>query len=104
MRSPFAFKKHGQSGIEGSEIFPQLGARVDDLCVIRSMHSDNGNHGPSLLLMNCGHGLPGRPSMGSWLTYGLGTENRNLPGFVVLCPGYPGLGHSTTKPKQERHT
>src|SRR3954468_12387881 len=70
MRSPFAFKKHGQSGIEVSEIFPQLGERVDDLCVIRSMHSDNGNHGPSLLLMNCGHGLPGRPSMGSWLTYG----------------------------------
>src|SRR5690349_2209219 len=54
MRSPFEFKKHGQSGIEVSEIFPQLGARVDDLCVIRSMYSDNGNHGPSLLLMNCG--------------------------------------------------
>src|SRR5450755_3179630 len=92
MRSPFEFKKRGQSGIEVSEIFPQVGARIDDICVIRSMHSDNGNHGPSLLLMNCGHGLPGRPSMGSWLTYGLGSENHNLPGFVVLCPGYPVLG------------
>jgi hypothetical protein len=92
MRSPFEFKKCGQSGLEVSEIFPQLGARADDLCVIRSMHSDNGNHGPSLLLMNCGHGLPGRPSLGSWLTYGLGTDNQNLPGFIVLCPGYPVLG------------
>ncbi len=92
MKSPFKFSKHGQSGLEISEIFPKLARRADDLCVIRSMHSDNGNHGPSLLMMNCGHNLPGRPSMGSWLTYGLGTENKNLPGFVVLCPGYPVLG------------
>jgi Protein of unknown function (DUF1501) len=92
MRSPFDFKKCGQSGVEVSEIFPQVGARIDDVCVIRSMYSDNGNHGPSLLMMNCGHGLPGRPSLGSWLTYGLGTENQNLPGFIVLCPGYPVLG------------
>jgi hypothetical protein len=92
MRSPFEFKRCGQSGVEVSEIFPQVGARIDDVCVIRSMHSDNGNHGPSLLMMNCGHGLPGRPSLGSWLTYGLGTENQNLPGFIVLCPGYPVLG------------
>ncbi len=92
MRSPFEFRKRGQSGLEVSEIFPQLGARIDDLCVIRSMYSDNGNHGPSLLLMNSGHGLAGRPSMGSWITYGLGTENQNLPGFVALCPGYPVLG------------
>src|SRR6266699_2195601 len=92
MRSPFEFKKHGQSGIEVSEIFPQVGAHIDDICVIRSMYSDNGNHEPSLLMMNCGHGLPGRPALGSWLTYGLGTENQNLPGFIVLCPGYPVLG------------
>src|SRR5712691_4147521 len=92
MRSPFEFKKCGQSGIEVSEIFPHLGARIDDLCVIRSMYSDNGNHGPSLLMLNSGHGLPGRPALGSWLTYGLGTENQNLPGFIVLCPGYPVLG------------
>src|SRR6266704_6005097 len=57
MRSPFSFKKYGQSGIDVSEIFPKVGACIDDICVIRSMHSDNGNHGPSLLMMNCGHGL-----------------------------------------------
>ena len=92
MRSPFKFKRHGKSGLEVSEIFPKVAERIDDICVIRSCWSDNGNHGPSLLMMNCGHTLPGRPSMGSWLTYGLGSENRNLPGFVVLCPGYPVLG------------
>lgn len=92
MQSPFRFQKHGQSGIEVSEIFPKLGASIDDFCVIRSMHSDTGNHGPSMLLMNCGHQLPGRPSLGSWVTYGLGSENENLPGFVVLCPGYPVMG------------
>ena len=92
MRSPFEFRKCGQSGVEVSEIFPRVGSLIDDICVIRSMYSDNGNHGPSLLMMNCGHGLTGRPSMGSWITYGLGTENQNLPGFVVLCPGYPVLG------------
>jgi len=92
MRSPFKFKRHGQSGLGVSEIFPKVAERIDDICVIRSCWSDNGNHGPSLLMMNCGHTLPGRPSMGSWLTYGLGSENDNLPGFVVLCPGYPVLG------------
>jgi hypothetical protein len=92
MRSPFEFKRCGKSGIEVSNIFPQVGAHIDDICVIRSMYSDNGNHGPSLLLMNSGHGQPGRPSLGSWLTYGLGTENQNLPGFIVLCPGFPVLG------------
>ena len=94
MRSPWEFKKHGQSGLEVSEIFPEIAQRIDDFTVIRSMHTDNGNHGPSLQLMNCGHQLPGRPSMGAWLTYGLGTENKNLPGFIVLCPGFPVLGSS----------
>ena len=92
MRSPFSFRKYGQSGIEVSEIFRKVGEQIDDFCVIRSMYSDNGNHGPSLFMMNCGHQLTGRPSMGSWITYGLGTENKNLPGFVVLCPGYPVMG------------
>lgn len=92
MRSPFSFKRYGHSGLEVSEIFPKVAERIDDICVVRSCYSDNGNHGPSLLMMNCGHGLPGRPSMGSWLTYGLGSENQNLPGFVVLCAGYPVLG------------
>ena len=92
LKSPFTFKKYGQSGIEISEIFPKLATRADDLCVIRSMYTDRPNHEPSLLMMNCGDKLPGRPSMGSWVTYGLGSENQNLPGFVVLCPGFPVIG------------
>jgi hypothetical protein len=92
LRSPFQFKKYGQSGIEVSEIFPLLGERIDDVCVIRSMFTNRPNHEPSLFRLNCGHPLPGHPSMGSWLTYGLGTENQNLPGFVVLCPGLPVIG------------
>lgn len=88
--SPFQFDRHGQSGIEVSEIFPQVAAHVDDLCVIRSMHTEVPNHGPSLMMMNTGTTQQSRPSFGSWLTYGLGSENRNLPGFIVLCPGgYP---------------
>ena len=94
MRSPWDFAKHGQSGIEVSEIFPHIAKRIDDFCVVRSMYTDSGNHGPSLQIMNCGHQLPGRPSMGAWVTYGLGTENKNLPGYVVLCPGFPVLGSS----------
>src|SRR5580693_6924131 len=90
--SPFAFRRCGKSGIEISEIFPKLGDSIDDVCVIRSMYTEIPNHEPSLFLMNCGHRVPGRPSMGSWVTYGLGSENQNLPGFVVLCPGYPIVG------------
>ena len=80
--SPFTFKKYGQSGIEISEIFPKLAESADDLCVIRSMYTDRPNHEPSLYLLNSGDKFPGRPAMGSWVTYGLGTENVNLPGFV----------------------
>ncbi|MGD0302605.1 MAG: DUF1501 domain-containing protein [Bryobacteraceae bacterium] len=90
--SPFNFRRCGKSGIEISEIFPKLGDAIDDVCVIRSMYTEIPNHEPSLFLMNCGHRVPGRPSMGSWLTYGLGSENQNLPGYVVLCPGYPIVG------------
>jgi len=92
MRSPFRSKKYGQSGIEVTEIFPQVAQCIDDICVIRSLHTEVPNHEPSLFMMNCGHNQPGRPSMGSWLTYGLGTDNQNLPGFVVLCPGFPVVG------------
>jgi hypothetical protein len=88
--SPFKFEKYGQSGLEVSELFEKTAAHADDLCVIRSMHADVPNHEPSLLLMNCGEARLVRPSFGSWLMYGLGTENRNLPGFVAMCPGgYP---------------
>ncbi len=87
--SPYKFSKYGQSGIEVSELFPNVGRMIDDVAVIRSMHADAPNHEPSLLLMNCGEARSIRPSLGSWLTYGLGTENQNLPGFIAMCPGYP---------------
>ena len=91
MRSPFEFRPYGESGIEVSDIFPRVGSRIDDILVVRSMWSESVNHLPSMLMMNTGHALRGgsRPSLGSWIVYGLGTENRNLPGFVVLCPGTP---------------
>jgi hypothetical protein len=92
MKSPFKFAKHGESGLEISEIYPELAKCADDLCVIRSMYTNVPNHEPSLLMMNSGETQPTRPSMGSWLTYGLGSENQNLPGFVVLCPGKPTVG------------
>lgn len=93
MASPFSFARYGESGIEVSELFQQTAAHVDDMCVIRSMHSDIPNHEPSLLLMNCGDNIQPRPSFGSWVNYGLGSLNDNLPGFVVLCPnGVPVVG------------
>jgi len=88
--SPFRFQKYGASGIEVSDLFPHTAQSIDDICVIRSMHADVPNHEPSLLLMNCGDARLPRPSLGSWVTYGLGTENQNLPGFIAMCPnGYP---------------
>ncbi len=87
--SPYSFSKYGQSGLPVSEIFPHTARHMDDICVLRSMRADVPNHEPSLMLMNCGESIQVRPSMGSWLTYGLGTENQNLPGFIAMCPGYP---------------
>jgi hypothetical protein len=88
--SPFKFQKYGQSGIEVSELFAKTAESIDDICVIRGMHADVPNHEPSLLLMNCGEARAVRPSFGSWMTYGLGTENQNLPAFIAMCPGgYP---------------
>jgi hypothetical protein len=89
MKSPFTFKKYGQAGIEVSEIFPHLGECVDDMCIVKSVFTEIPNHEPALEMMNTGANFAGRPSMGSWITYGLGTENKNLPGFVVLCPDVP---------------
>lgn len=85
--SPFEFKRYGESGIEVSELFSRTAAHIDDIAVIRSMHAQVPNHEPSLMLMNCGDSVQSRPSLGSWLLYGLGTENQNLPGFVAMCPG-----------------
>lgn len=90
--SPFAFRKRGQSGIEVSELFSRFGDEIDEACVIRSMHTDRPFHDAGFFLMSTGHNLAGRPSMGSWITYGLGVENQNLPGYVVLCPGLPTVG------------
>ena len=88
--SPFKFQKYGQSGTEVSELFANTAQFVDDMAIIRSMHADVPNHEPSLMLMNCGESRLPRPSFGSWITYGLGTENQNLPGFIAMCPGgYP---------------
>jgi hypothetical protein len=85
--SPFAFGRHGQSGTEISEIFPHVARHADKLCVVRSMHTNIPNHEPSLMMMNCGTEQQARPAFGAWVTYGLGTENQNLPGFIALCPG-----------------
>lgn len=88
--SPFKFQKYGESGLEVSELFSELGECVDDIAFVRSMYTNVPNHEPSLMMMNCGDLIQPRPSMGSWVTYGLGTENQNLPGFLVMCPGgYP---------------
>ncbi|MCC6493502.1 MAG: DUF1501 domain-containing protein, partial [Pirellulales bacterium] len=90
--SPFKFRKHGESGLEVSELLPHLAERSDDLCVIRSMVADNINHNGACLQMNTGEQAFSRPSMGSWCLYGLGTENQNLPGFIVLSPAQPAQG------------
>jgi hypothetical protein len=87
--SPFRFRPSGKSGVPVSELLPLTAACIDDICVIRSTYTDNPNHGPALLLMNNGTILPTRPSMGSWISYGLGSENSDLPDYVVLCPGKP---------------
>ncbi len=84
MASPYRFARHGESGISISEKYPHLAQHADKLCVIRSMHAESNNHGPALFQMNSGSILAGRPCMGSWATYGLGSESDDLPGFVVL--------------------
>ncbi|QEG00400.1 hypothetical protein Mal15_44700 [Stieleria maiorica] len=84
--SPFKFKRYGECGLEVSELFANVAEHADDLCVIRSMQGEIANHTPGLLLTNCGHSTLPRPSLGSWLLYGLGNESDELPGFVVLCP------------------
>ena len=86
--SPWKFQKHGQSGIEVSELLPHFASIVDDVALIRSMHTDINGHEPSIWFMNTGKAQPGRPALGSWLTYGLGSESQSLPAYVVLTdPG-----------------
>lgn len=92
LASPWKFQRHGDSGIEISELLPHLSRHADDLCVIKSMVADNINHNGACLQMNTGEQAFSRPSMGSWLQYGLGSENQNLPGFVVISPAQPAQG------------
>lgn len=92
MPSPFRFAPRGESGVVMSELFPKLASHADDMCVLRSMYTDTPNHEPGLLLMHSGNQQPTRPCLGSWASYGLGTENENLPAFVALCPGMPVVG------------
>lgn len=92
LASPFSFAKHGQCGADVSELFPKIAKCVDDLCIIRSMVADNINHNGACLQMNTGEQAFSRPSLGSWLLYGLGSENQNLPGFVVITPSQPAQG------------
>lgn len=84
MQGYYKFARHGQAGIDMAEVYPNLARHADDMCVIRSMHAESNNHGPALFQMNSGFVQAGRPSMGSWVTYGLGSESENLPAFVVL--------------------
>ena len=88
--SPFKFKRYGQSGIEVSELLPNLGGVADDLCVIRSMYTFNPTHTPARNLIHSGNIAATRPTLGAWISYGLGTENENLPGFVALSPATRG--------------
>ncbi len=87
--SPFAFSQAGESGVPVSELLPHFSRHMDDVCVLRSVHTDNPNHGPALQLMNAGVVVPTRPTFGAWSLYGLGVENESLPGYIVLCPGRP---------------
>ncbi len=86
LASPWAFRRHGKSGTYVSEVFPQLAGCVDELCMIYSMHGSNSRHGGALLELHTGSDTFVRPSIGSWVTYGLGTENQNLPGYITICP------------------
>ncbi|MBX6311401.1 MAG: DUF1501 domain-containing protein [Isosphaeraceae bacterium] len=87
MASRFQFARHGQCGAELSEMLPHLAKVVDEIAIVKSVHTDQFNHAPAQIFVNTGSPLPGRPSMGSWVTYGLGSESRDLPGFVVLSSG-----------------
>ena len=86
LKSPWSFKQYGQSGAWASELFPEIASHADDICFIKSMYGSNSRHGGALLELHTGSDTFVRPSMGSWVTYGLGTENRNLPGFITVCP------------------
>ncbi|HIN18592.1 MAG TPA: DUF1501 domain-containing protein, partial [Gammaproteobacteria bacterium] len=86
LKSPWSFRQYGQSGLPVSELFPHVGSVIDEICLLRSLHSEQVDHGGAILQLHTGSAVFPRPSMGAWLVYGLGNENRNLPGFVTICP------------------
>ena len=86
LKSPWKFRQYGESGYYVSDLFPEIGKHVDDICFINSVHGSNSRHGAALLELSTGSDTFIRPSIGSWLTYGLGTENQDLPGFITICP------------------
>src|SRR6202008_805609 len=86
LKSPWAFRQYGQSGAWVSDLFPHVAKHVDDLCILNGMHGSNSRHGGALLELHTGSDTFVRPSLGAWITYGLGTENDDLPGFVTICP------------------
>jgi len=100
--SSFAFKKYGRNGVELSELVPQLATVIDEVCVIRSMYTFNPTHTPARSLFHTGSILATRPSTGAWVSYGLGTENQNLPAFVVLGPGGGGAADRSRVPDSFR--
>jgi len=104
--SPFEFKQHGRGGVHVSSLLPNIASVIDDICVIKSMYTFNPTHTPACSLFHTGNIAATRPSMGSWISYGLGSENKNLPGFVVLSPGpvSGGLGRSGFLPAKHQGT
>src|SRR5262249_16927691 len=88
LMSPWKFRQHGESGAWVSELFPHVATKVDDICFLKSIHGTNAAHGGALLALHTGSSAFVRPCFGSWLAYGLGTENQNLPGFITICPTY----------------
>jgi hypothetical protein len=102
MASAFKFSRHGQCGMDFSELLPHLATLADDLCLVRSMYSDNNNHPQALRCINTGKIFPGRPTLGAWVSYALGTENQNLPAYVVLRDPDGGLVFRTWRANWKR--
>src|SRR5262245_48524620 len=96
MGSRFGFRRYGQCGMELSELLPHVGSCADDITLIRSMHTDQFDHGPAEILFSTGVDIPGRPSAGAWVSYGLGSESQNLPSYVVLMTGRAPVSRSLT--------
>ena len=96
MASQFGFRRYGRSGLEMSELLPHIGESADDIALVRSMYTDQFDHGPAEILFSTGTDTPGRPSAGAWVTYGLGSESQDLPGYVVLVTGRGPVSRSLT--------